>query len=448
MPDHLTSAFNNRRVFVTDDNSDPIADFSLPINTIDGNKIYDFTLSNSAVIKALVGQAGWLDTEIVSQEYVLQCDSPTLTPGGVYTDSLEVSMSTGTTGGVIYYTTDGSEPSEASMEYTSSFTITESTTVRALCTKTDFEDSDVTTAAYVIEEAPTQPEMSTQPQSQAVNACQTATLSGMATGTPELTYQWFKDGVVIGGEVEPELEIPAARKADAGDYTLVVLNSAGSVTSSIATLTVNGDDSACTEAPPTIVTQPLTQSAAACSAVTLSVAATGPSPLSYQWMKDGSDIQGETGTSLIIDPATSADGGKYSVRVSNSFGSTTSDEATLTITGDDSSCTNQPPAFVTQPVSQTVTACNSVTFTSSVNGTRPFTYKWSKDGIMIADATESMFTIDQATLADAGAYTLTVSNSFGEVTSTAATLTVTGDDSACKDPTTGSTKVFLPVIVR
>ena len=150
----------------------------------------------------------------------------------------------------------------------------------------------------------------------------------------------------------------------------------------------------------------------------------------------------------VIDPATSADGGKYSVRVSNSFGSTTSDEATLTITGDDSSCTNQPPAFVTQPVSQTVTACNSVTFTSSVNGTRPFTYKWSKDGIMIADATESMFTIDQATLADAGAYTLTVSNSFGEVTSTAATLTVTGDDSACKDPTTGSTKVFLPVIVR
>ncbi|HEY9153775.1 MAG TPA: immunoglobulin domain-containing protein, partial [Opitutaceae bacterium] len=81
------------------------------------------------------------------------------------------------------------------------------------------------------------------------------------------------------------------------------------------------------------------------------------------------------------------------------------------------------PAISTQPVSQTVTAGSSVTFSVAATGT-PLSYQWQKGGVAIAGATSSSFIIASTSAGDAGSYTVVVSNSAGNVTSIAATLTV------------------------
>lgn len=82
------------------------------------------------------------------------------------------------------------------------------------------------------------PTISTHPVGTTILNGAAATLSATASGEG-LTYQWRRDGVVIGGATGSTLHLPAAGFADAGAYTVTVTNGAGSVTSEVARLTVN-----------------------------------------------------------------------------------------------------------------------------------------------------------------------------------------------------------------
>jgi hypothetical protein len=81
--------------------------------------------------------------------------------------------------------------------------------------------------------------ISLQPSSSTVTAGQTATFSVTATGTAPLSYQWRKDGAAISGATSSTLTLASVSAANAGTYTVVVTNSAGSVTSTGAVLVVN-----------------------------------------------------------------------------------------------------------------------------------------------------------------------------------------------------------------
>ena len=83
------------------------------------------------------------------------------------------------------------------------------------------------------------------------------------------------------------------------------------------------------------------------------------------------------------------------------------------------------PTFTTQPLSQTVTAGTSVTFTAAASGNPTPTYQWRKDAVNISGATSSTFTIASVVAGDAASYTVVATNSVSSVTSSAATLTVT-----------------------
>lgn len=83
------------------------------------------------------------------------------------------------------------------------------------------------------------------------------------------------------------------------------------------------------------------------------------------------------------------------------------------------------PLIVSGPASVTRTSGQSVTFTVSVGGTGPFTYQWLLDGIPLAGANTSSFSIPAATVGDAGSYSVRVTNLAGSVQSAAANLTVT-----------------------
>lgn len=85
--------------------------------------------------------------------------------------------------------------------------------------------------------------------------------------------------------------------------------------------------------PPTIDTPPDGASLEAGGSHTFSVVASGDAPLSYQWLKDGTPIDGATGTSLTLDPAGVSDSGSYTVAVTNPNGTTVSDPAVLEVSG-------------------------------------------------------------------------------------------------------------------
>ncbi len=85
----------------------------------------------------------------------------------------------------------------------------------------------------------TLPSISLQPVGMALTAGQPLTLSVVASGSPAPTYQWQLNGVNVAGATQSTLDIPYVGTNQAGAYTVVVTNSAGSVTSNPATVTVN-----------------------------------------------------------------------------------------------------------------------------------------------------------------------------------------------------------------
>jgi formylglycine-generating enzyme required for sulfatase activity/sugar lactone lactonase YvrE len=82
-----------------------------------------------------------------------------------------------------------------------------------------------------------------QPQSQLVNQGQAATLSVTASGVGSLSYQWQKDGMDIPGAVSSSFSLSSAQPWHIGDYTVKVTDSVGTVTSEVATLSLNGVNS-------------------------------------------------------------------------------------------------------------------------------------------------------------------------------------------------------------
>lgn len=170
---------------------------------------------------------------------------------------------------------------------------------------------------------------------------------------------------------------------------------------------------------PAITTQPASQTVTAGSTVTFVVVASGTSPFTYQWRKDGTPITGATGATLTLTSVTSASAGSYTVVVSNSAGSATSNPAVLTV-----SSVAVAPTITVQPVSQTVNVGANVTFTVGATGTAPLRYQWQKNGVNLTGATNSSLTLTSVTTGSAGGYRAVVSNSAGSATSATATLTV------------------------
>lgn len=154
-----------------------------------------------------------------------------------------------------------------------------------------------------------------------------ASLSVLATAqSGSLSYQWFKDGSPLYSGFSPVYTILAASASDVGTYTVKVSNSYGAVTSNPATLSLGSGGAA-----PVLTQEPQNTSQAVGGTVTLTAAATGNPAPSFQWQKNGSNIAGGNGTSLVILSAQTTDSGSYTVVVSNSVGSATSSAATVTV---------------------------------------------------------------------------------------------------------------------
>ena len=262
------------------------------------------------------------------------------------------------------------------------------------------------------------PSITSHPANQTVTAGQMATFSVSASGTAPLSYQWRKNGLYITGATSSSYTTPATTTADSGStFSVVVTNSAGSTTSNNATLTVNAAAVA-----PSITTQPANQTVTAGQTAMFSVSATGTAPMGYQWRKNGTNITGATSSSYSTPATTTTDSGSsFSVVISNSAGSVSSNNATLMV----NQAAAVAPSITTQPGNQTVTAGQTATFSVLATGTAPLSYQWRKSGTNISGANANSYTTPATTTADSGStFSVVVRNSAGSVTSNSASLTV------------------------
>lgn len=242
------------------------------------------------------------------------------------------------------------------------------------------------------------------------SACEggSASFTVTASGSPAPTFQWRKDGNNIGGATNATLSLTGVTGADTASYDCVVTNSCGSATSTAASLTVNTG--------PSIGSQPANQEACEGGTAVFSVGASGTSPLSYQWQKDGFDIGGETASTLTLTNVTGSDAASYSCTISNSCGTVTSSSASLVV--------DTAAAFTLDPISQSICEGGTVVFSASATGTPAPTLQWTKDGIDIFGETGPSLTLTGVTAADEADYQCKATNACGTVLSAVASLTV------------------------
>jgi hypothetical protein len=114
-----------------------------------------FTLSDSATVKAIAIANGYLNSAQATASYTCQrATKPTLTPGGgSISPTQTITMNDTTSGAKIYYTTDGSVPSPGmgtTKQYSSSFTLAASATIKAITTAAGYVNSPMASAIYTV----------------------------------------------------------------------------------------------------------------------------------------------------------------------------------------------------------------------------------------------------------------------------------------------------------
>ncbi len=260
----------------------------------------------------------------------------------------------------------------------------------------------------------------------------TANLTVVGVG-PALTYQWRKNTIDIPGAVQASLTLPMLQPSDAGQYTVVLTNPFGAVTSPVLIVNV----------PPLLVPvlQPLTpQTALLGTPVTFTISATGTNPV-YQWYCNDVALPGATTATLAFASAQPSHNGDYYVRVTANGRTASSNHATLTVVLDPSPApppASTAPTITVQPSPVTTVAGLPATFAVTATGTPPPTYQWSFNGTPIPGATSAAYTIASAQAANVGNYTVIVTNASGNVTSQPATLTLSTSNN-------GPTLVIQPV---
>ena len=168
--------------------------------------------------------------------------------------------------------------------------------------------------------------IATQPQSTTNSIGSSANFTVTAYGTAPLSYQWRFNGTNVANGNTNTYAVQPVQTNSAGSYDVVVSDYTGSLTSSVAVLTVEG-----VVLPPNIVEQPQNQITGIGGTATFVSSATGSQPLHFQWRCNGTNIVNATGATLVRTNVQIADSGDYSVIVTNAAGGATSGVATLTV---------------------------------------------------------------------------------------------------------------------
>lgn len=168
---------------------------------------------------------------------------------------------------------------------------------------------------------------------------------------------------------------------------------------------------------PQITLQPNSASVFIGTAVSFAALAASPDPVSFQWLHDGTPIDGATANTLSLSNVQAADAGGYTFTAFNVFGVGRSAVATLTVL-------DSAPAILQQPVSKVISRTLSNQFSVRVEGSLPISFQWQFQGTNLPGATASALPIPFAQPSQAGVYQVTIGNHLGSVTSAPVVLEV------------------------
>ena len=175
--------------------------------------------------------------------------------------------------------------------------------------------------------------------------------------------------------------------------------------------------------PARIASQPRDASVVAGAGASFTATATGAEPLAYRWQFNGVDLadnaraQGAGSPALTLAGVGALDAGSYRLVVTNDYGAETSAAASLTVWF--------PPQPAFQPSNQIVLRGTTAQFQAPATGTPPLAYQWwfNQTNLLIG-ATNATLTVTNVGALQAGTYTVTIQNGFGEITNLFADLLV------------------------
>lgn len=246
----------------------------------------------------------------------------------------------------------------------------------------------------------TPPVITKQPQSTTNLSEDTVVFSVEVDGLPPLRYQWQFNGANIPGATNATLVVENIQPSNAGTYRVQIINTAGSVISEPATLTVLHYASISSHPVDILVRQG--------SNVTFTVVASSSLPLNYQWRFNGINIPDGTNSILAVTNVQLSNEGYYDVVVWDSFRQRISRSAALYVL-------INPTIILPPPTTNYVVKGGTVTFSAIYTGNPPFfTNEWRKGStIIVTESTSKFVTFYQITNVqptDAGSYRLVVKN--------------------------------------
>jgi hypothetical protein len=371
-----------------------------------------------------------------------------------------------------------------SSNYTTAITVLSDNSAQFTAVVTNAAGTATSNAATLTVTAPVvAPSITSQPMSQTITAGQAASFSVATTGTAPMTYQWNRNGSAIGGAVSSSYTTALTTSADNGaQFSVVVTNGAGSVSSTSALLTVKAavPPPGCLLSSANWVSAPLAQVQTSSFRVQFDitpsasnmdgVAGLSSTPAAAYTdlaaavrFNQGGTIDARNGAGyaaatalpytpgityhfildinigthtydayVLIGSVQTLIGSKFAFRTEQAAVTSLGYLSGLASTGSDTICNAAisaaaaiAPSITSQPVGKTVSVGQTATFSVTAAGTATLTYQWKKNAVAISGATAASYTTAATIAADnAAQFSVVVNNAAGTVTSSNATLTV------------------------
>ncbi len=142
----ISSATSGATIYYTTDGSTPTTSSSVYSSAI--------SVSSTTTIKAIAVKSGMTNSEVATATYTISTATvatPTASSTtGTYNANQSVTLSCGTSGATIHYTTDGTTPTASSPTYSSAISVTQTTTIKAIAIKSGMTNSAVATFTYTL----------------------------------------------------------------------------------------------------------------------------------------------------------------------------------------------------------------------------------------------------------------------------------------------------------
>ncbi len=234
-------------------------------------------------------------------------------------------------------------------------------------------------------------------------------------GDTNITYQWFKRGILIAGANKDSLVINNVTNADTGFYYLKVNGKCTSTISDTVKLTISS----------TIIINQQPQPILQCrnTVAVFKVKAIGPGTLNYIWRKGNNIIAGQTKDSLVLNNINYLDSGDYSVEIRSLCDIVFSNIVKLSVF--------RGTTILSQPKSVSICKDSSTQFKVIATGYGVVSYQWKKNGINIIGANADSLVITNTNFNDSANYTVLVSSYCDSLVSNIAKL-----------------KVYMPIFVK